>query len=140
MIGYVTNGLEALFQLNLCSARAQGTQGSAEVHPYPFPFLPTPHTLRCKIRGTYIHPVSNRILVENWVLGPQDWFKRHRLELKCLKMASVAEKLGSEAESAVFAVGHQICCLARQWICCLARLSSPGRRGRWPPAEIRGQK
>ena len=87
--------------------------------------------VRCKIRGTYIHPVSNRILVENWVLGPQDWFKRHRFELECLKMASVGEKLGSEAESAEFAVGHQICCLAR--------LSSPGRRGRWPPAEIRGQ-
>ena len=74
------------------------------------------------------------------VFGPRDWFSRLCLELECLKMASVGEKLGSEAESAESAVRHQICCLARQWMCCLARLSSPGRRGRWPPAEIRGQQ
>ena len=45
------------------------------------------------------------------VFGPRDWFSRLRLELECLKMASVGEKLGIEAESAEFAVGHQICCL-----------------------------
>ena len=46
-----------------------------------------------------VNTVSNRILIRIWVFGPWEWFKRLRLELECLKMASVGEKLGIEAES-----------------------------------------
>ena len=47
----------------------------------------------------YENTVPNLFLAENQVLGWRDWFSWLRLELECLKMASVGEKLEIEAES-----------------------------------------